>query len=154
MTEAIPQQLLVELAEAFELYDVEGNGTIPVKQMDLVLKTLGIVYPEAAMLAIKQRKIDEGDVNVSFTELLHLITHQHTETEHDELNMEQRASALRTAFALFDPASTGIISTVDFRKALREGLKDAEIDALTRKADPNGSGKINYNALVAEMTGC
>jgi calmodulin len=154
MTEAISQQLLVELAEAFELYDVEGDGTIPVTQLDLVVKTLGITIPEASLLAMKQRKIDEGDSKVSYTELLHLVTLQHTETEHEDSLLASRATTLRDAFSLFDPSGAGVISTVDFRKALRDGLKDAEIDALTRKADPNGSGKINYLALVAEMTGC
>ena len=154
MTDSIPHQQLVELAEAFEMYDLNGDGRIPVKQIDLVLKTLGLVLPEATLLAMKQRKIDEGDSMGSFTELLHLIAHERTETEYEEAHLAQRAKALENALALFDQHNTGLISAVDFRKALRDSLKDAEIDALIRKADPSNTGKIAYRQLVAEMTGC
>ena len=154
MTEGIPHQQLVELAEAFEMYDLEGQGTIQVTQLDLVLKTLGLTLPDATILAMKQRKIDEGDSSLSFTELLHLVTHQHTETEHDEIRIANRAHALRDALELFDPQNSGYISAVDFRKALRDALKDAEIDALVRKGDPTASGRVAYPGLVSQMTGC
>ena len=154
MTESVPHQQLVELAEAFEMYDMEGEGFIPVTQIDLVLKTLGAAVPEASVLAMKQRKIDEGDSRVSYTEMLHLVTHYVTETEYEEHSLADRAAALHDALALFDQNNSGTISSVDFRKALRDTLKDAEIDALIRKADPNGTGKVAYPQLVAEMTGC
>jgi Ca2+-binding EF-hand superfamily protein len=144
----------VELAEAFEMYDLEGSGIIPIAQLDLVLKTLGMTVPEANILSMKQRKIDEGDANVSFTELLHLVTHLHTEGEFEQIQIADRARALQDALSLFDQQGTGMISAVEFRKALRDTLKDAEIDALVRKADPQGTGRIAYMQLVAEMTGC
>jgi Ca2+-binding EF-hand superfamily protein len=103
---------------------------------------------------MKQRKVDEGDSRVSYTEMLHLVTHYVTETEYEDHALTARASALHDALALFDQSNSGTISAVDFRKALRDTLTDAEIDALIRKADPSGSGKIAYPQLVAEMTGC
>lgn len=154
MTESIPHQQLVELAEAFELYDLEGSGEIAVTQIDLVLKTLGAIVPEATVLAMKQRKLDEGSTTVNFSELLHLVAHQRTETEFEEERLHDRAAALEKALSLFDQQNTGFIAAVDFRKALRDSLKDAEIDALLRKADPSNSGRIAYRQLVAEMTGC
>lgn len=153
MTSAIPHQQLVEFAEAFELYDVDGEGSIPVTKLDLVVKTLGIAIPEAALLAMKQRKVDEGELNVDFTEFLHLVTLNQTVSEHTDGSAEQRAHSLRGALGMFDPQGTGFITVVDFRKAMRDSLKDAEIDTLVRKADPSGSGKIAYNELVCEMTG-
>jgi Ca2+-binding EF-hand superfamily protein len=151
---SIPQQRLVEYAEAFEMFDVEGEGTIPVTQIDFVLRSLGVATPDATVLAIKQRAVDEGEDRVTFTEFLHLVQHQQTQTEFGVASADDRAGKLRAALGLFDAQQTGVISTVDFRKALRDTLKDTEIDALCRKADPAGTGKIAYAQLVTEMTGC
>ena len=150
----IPQQRLVEYAEAFEMFDLEGEGSIPVTQIDYVLRALGVATPEATVLNMKQRKVDEGEDTVTFTEFLHLVAHNQTESEFAVAKVEDRAAQLRHALGLFDAQQTGVISAVDFRKALRDTLKDGEIDALVRKADPSGSGKIAYSELVTEMTGC
>lgn len=149
----VTQQQLVEYAEAFEVYDTEGEGTVPIDSIDCIIQTLGESVPAAALLQMKQRKVDEGESSVSFTEFLHLIVHGRTEGELEEHTLEARAGNLREALQLFDPAQTGFISAVDFRKVMRDSLKDAEIDALVRKADPTQTGKIAYDGLISEMTG-
>ena len=153
MTEGIPQPLLVEYAEAFELFDVAGEGTVPVGSIDLILKSLGVAVPAASLLAMKQRKVDEGEEKVSFTEFLHLVTHGQTESEYDEHHAAGRAAALREALAMFDPSGSGFISVVDFRKSVRDVLKDSEVDALVKKADPQQKGHIAYEGLVNEICG-
>ena len=153
MTETITQQQLVEYAEAFELFDVEGEGNVPLSAIDLIVKSLGVAVPAASLLAMKQRKIDEGEEICSFTEFLHLMQHGQTESEYADSHAHARAAELRAALAIFDPAGTGNISIVDFRKSVRDALKDTEIDALVKKADPQQKGTIAYEALVDEICG-
>lgn len=148
------QAELLELAEAFELFDTAGNGTIPLKQIDCVLKTVGIVIPEATMLAMQQNKADEGETEVSYAELVQLLTSAgETEEAHEESQRKERAARFRRALALFDTNGTGLIPVVELRKALRDVLKESEIDALVKKADAATSGKVSYDKLVSAMFG-
>ena len=60
MTETLSQQVLVEYSEAFSMYDFQGNGTVDVDKLDLVLKTLGVSVPSATLMALQQKKFEEG----------------------------------------------------------------------------------------------
>lgn len=153
MTEHISQELLAEYAEAFSMYDVHDTNTIPVEKLELVLNTLGVAVNAASLLMMQQRKLNEGEKEVSFEEFLYLMQTGNTESAMEEQHLEDRSSALRSALGLFDVSSTGVISVVDLRRALRDALKDTEIEDLVKQSDPNGTGKINVEYLAELIVG-
>ena len=153
MTEAINQELLHEYAEAFEMWDVEGEGFIPLEHIDHVLNALGQKVHHATLQSIQQRKKAEGDKTVSFEEFLYLLQTGGTSGDFEEAAGRDRSSKLKSALSLFDPSQSGTISVVDLRKALRDVMKDHEIEELLKKADTNGNGRIDCGFLAELMTG-
>ena len=154
MTDKISQELLQEYAEAFEMYDVEGNGTIPVNQIELVLKSLGIKVHQATLLQLQNRKVQEGDGEVTFEEFLYLMQTGGTPNDYDENAAQDRSQKLKAALSLFDPSQSGTISVVDLRKALRDIMKENEIEELVKRADVGNSGRVECGYLAELMTGC
>ena len=65
---------------------------------------------------------------------------------------------LLKAFQEFDPNGTGSIIVDDFKNIIKnmgEPIEDVHLDDMIKIADPNTSGKIDYNAfaklIVSEM---
>lgn len=154
MTSQISQEQLVEYAEAFSLYDSDDSNTIPVARLDLVLKTLGLVIPEARLQDLVARKTDEGDSHISFEEFLYLIGPEGTSTwQYKEDTGKSRSQKLRRALGVFDTQGYGVISVVDLRRALREALLDHEVDELVKRVDPKQTGKVEVQSLSEYLVG-
>ena len=157
------------------MFDTSGEGVLPVAQIDHVLRALGQTIPEAQLLAMKQAKLDEGESVVTFAEFVQLVADGETEAEAQHNNVVERATKFRRALSLFDPTGSGWISIVDLRKALRESLKESEIDALIKKAatttaappttadgapaaqppaaQQQNAGKVQYQKLAEQLFG-
>lgn len=154
MTSNIPQEQLVELSEAFSLYDSDDTGYVPLEHVDLVLRTLGISFADAALLELKRRKADEGESNVSFEEFLYLVgPEQSTITQFTEENTNHRTTALRTALSVFDTLGYGTITVTELRRALREAMRDHEVDELVRQVDPQQTGRVSVQGLTELVIG-
>jgi calmodulin len=153
MTESISQAQLLEYSEAFELYDQSGNGTIPVAQIGFVTASLGQKIPAATLEAIQKRKLADGETTVTFEEFLFLMQTGGTTSDYEDDKVKARSRTLKAALGLFDPSQSGTISIVDLRKALRDVMKETEIEGLIKKADPNGSGRVDCGYLAELMTG-
>ena len=149
----VTQQQLMEYSEAFSMYDLDGTGTIPVTQVEHVLRTLGQVVCPAILAALQQKKLDEGSQTITFQEFLVMMSSGNTLDGFEEDAATNRAGRLREALGLFDTSSSGTISVVDLRKALREVLKESEIDALIHMTDPKRTGKIDCSTLTATIVG-
>lgn len=152
MTEAIPQALLCEFAEAFELYDLDGNGVIPVARLELVLRTLGHAVNAARVESMQRRKLEQGETTMTFEEFLYLMQTGGTTTDFQEDTSRTRTAKLREALAVFDVTGTGAISVVNLRKALRDTMKESDVDDLVKKADPQGTGKVDCDLLASFMS--
>lgn len=154
MTSNIPQEQLVELSEAFSLYDLEDSGYIAMDHVDLVLRTLGITFADAALLELKRRKADEGESKVSFEEFLYLVgPEQSTISQFTETHTNHRTAALRTALSVFDTMGYGTITVNELRRALREAMRDHEVDDLVRQVDPQQTGRVSVQGLTELVIG-
>jgi Ca2+-binding EF-hand superfamily protein len=144
----------VEYAEAFSIYDTDDTNTIPVRSLDLVLKSLGVVFPEARIQDLTQRKHDEGESHVTFEEFLYLVGPDGTSTwQYAEDCGKSRAQKLKSALGVFDTQGYGTITVADLRRALREALRDHEIDDLVKHVDPKQTGKVEVQALSEYLVG-
>jgi Ca2+-binding EF-hand superfamily protein len=154
MTESIPQELLLEYAEAFSVFDVKDNNTIPVSQVNNVLRTLGIVVPEALLLAIQSKKESEGEDVITFEEFLYLCGPAgRTVSQFEEDTAKERAAKLKRAIAVFDVSGTGVIAANDVKRALRDVLKESDVNSIIRSVDPQQTGKIDVLTLSEFLVG-
>jgi Ca2+-binding EF-hand superfamily protein len=67
MTDQLDQALLLSISEAFDMYDADLTGTIPLSAVPLVLRTVGLTVPQARIDAIALRKARQA-ADASFTE--------------------------------------------------------------------------------------
>mmetsp|Transcript_20585 Transcript_20585/g.23778 ORF Transcript_20585/g.23778 Transcript_20585/m.23778 type:complete len:156 (+) Transcript_20585:57-524(+) len=154
MTSQISHEQLMEFAEAFSLFDVDDTNTIAVQKLDCVLRTLGLVIPEARIAELVDRKLEEGEPHITFEEFLYLVGPANTSTwqHHDDM-CKGRSGNLQKALGVFDTQGYGVISVVDLRRALRESLMDHEIDELVRVVDPKQTGRVEVQALSEYLAG-
>ena len=154
MTESISQELLLEYAEAFSVFDLNDMNSIPVTQVNNVLRTLGVVVPEAQLLAITSKKQSEGEDQISFEEFLYLVGPAgQTVAQYEEDGVKERAAKLKRAIAVFDVSGTGVITANDVRRALRDVLKEAEVNAIIKSVDAQQTGKIDVQRLSEFLVG-
>ena len=63
-------------------------------------------------------------------------------------------TTLRGAWKVFDKDSAGTISTAELRHVLAsigEKLSPEELDEMTKEADPEGRGRIEYDTFLKTM---
>ena len=148
MTDQISQQQLAEYSEAFELYDVEDKGAVPLTSLGLVLQTLGLQIPEASLLMLKEKKIEDGEDEVDFTDFLMLVTQGYTEDELVEDKVDARRRQLTAALSLFDHNGDGYIQNSDFRKSMGHVLEEKEMESILKEGDVADTGRIQYKVLL------
>ncbi len=154
MTESIPQEQLLEFAEAFSVYDLKDTNTIPVDMVSNVLRTLGLVVPEAQLQAIATKKESEGEDIISFEEFLYLTGPAgRTVAQFEEDAAMDRAAKLKRAIAVFDISGTGVIAANDVKRALRDVLKEADVNTIIKSVDPQSTGRIDVQTLSEFLVG-
>ncbi|KAF4120171.1 calmodulin [Geosmithia morbida] len=137
--DALTEQQIAELKEAFALFDKDGDGEITVKELGTVMKSLGLEPSESEL----QDMLNEVDADGS--EFLVMMARKGAGGDPEK--------ELREAFRVFDRDGTGTISRDELRavmKSLGEDLTEAEIDEMLNLADKDGNGSIDY-AEFAEI---
>ena len=135
---------LMQLRAVFDLFDVDGGGSIEVGELTTLLQTLGQNLP-ADEIDAKVREFDTDNTgDISFSEFVGWMCE----------NQEQELS---DSFRFFDRNSSGTISVVELQQmvtAMGERMTQAEIQRLANHVDSDGSGEIDedeFKVLVRPM---
>lgn len=134
---------ILELKQAFDMFDKNNDGKISSEELGCVLRTLGHNH--------SQKEVEEMIKNVD--------TNENGFVEYDEfLTMMRRASyeqplnsddaRKREAFAVFDMDGNGYIDKHELKYVMRrlgENLSDEDLKAMFSEADINGDGLIDYD---------
>ncbi|XP_073897790.1 centrin-4 isoform X1 [Castor canadensis] len=135
-----------EIKGAFDLFDVDGSGTIDVKELKIAMRALGF---EPKKEEIKQMiaEIDkEGTGTISFEDFYAIMCIKMSEKDEKE--------EILKAFKLFDDDDTGSISLNNIKrvaKELGENLTDDELQEMLDEADRDGDGEINEEEFLRMM---
>ena len=130
---------IIEIKEAFDLFDVDNTGTINPVDLQVALKNHGfdnknpIVYNMIAGIDGKELE------KVNFGEFLDLLASEGVDSSSSE--------EIFKLFSLFDVEKTGFIELKNFKKIARElgeTLDEQEIIEIIKKSDLDGDGRVSF----------
>ena len=133
-----------EFKEAFDIFDVDGGGTITVEELEEVMKSLG-QKPTKAQLEATVREIDaDGDGAIDFAEFLTMMLRKMNEGDPEK--------ELRDVFTVFDKEQSGTISAEELKSVMQvigEKLTEQEIEDAIKMADTTGDGEVDYEEFIS-----
>jgi len=132
-----------EFKEAFDIFDVDGGGTITADELGDVMRSLG-QKPSKELLEEMVREIDaDGDGAIDFPEFLTMMLRKMNEGDPEK--------ELRDVFMVFDKDKSGTISADELRtvmKVIGEKVTEQEIEDAIRLADTTGDGEVDYDEFI------
>ncbi|KAJ9070105.1 hypothetical protein DSO57_1011720 [Entomophthora muscae] len=143
MTDGLTEDQVAEFKEAFSLFDRDGDGSITVKELGTVMRSLGQNPTEAELQALITDIDTDGNGMIDFAEFLTLMARNMKSADSEE--------EIKEAFKVFDKDGNGFISAAELRHVmtnLGEKLSEKEADEMIREADIDGDGQINYDEFV------
>ncbi|XP_071160671.1 calmodulin-like isoform X2 [Mytilus edulis] len=141
-------KVVSDFKEVFELFDKDGDGTITIKELDTVMRSLGQNPTENEVKEMVQKVDTDGNGTIEFPEFLQMAT--------DMMKSVDLADEVRDAFRLFDKNGDGYVTASELKTILSnngEKISDEELDAMVKDADVDGDGKINYQEFVSMLEG-
>ncbi|XP_052058771.1 neo-calmodulin-like, partial [Mytilus californianus] len=121
-------------------FDKDGDGTITIKELDTVMRSLGQNPTENEVKEMVQKVDKDGNGTIAFPEFLQMAT--------DMMKSVDLADEVRDAFRLFDKKNgDGYVTAPELKTILSnngEKISEEELDAMVKDADVDGDEKINY----------
>lgn len=132
---------LQEFAQAFKMFDKDGNGTMSIKELGVAMRTLGLNPTEDELLNM----VNEYDVDgngIDFGEFCKMMK---------EMNKETDQELIRLAFRVFDKDGNGYITAQEFKHfmtTMGEKFSEEEVDEIIKEFDKDGDEQIDYEEFV------
>ena len=144
--QALDDELLAEVKEAFTIFDTEHSGSIDARELKAAMRALGFDVKKQEIKKIMQDLDKSVNEKINYNEFLSIMTPRMSEKD-------TRDEILKI-FRLFDEDSTGKISFRNLKKValeLGEGLSDDELHEMIEEADRDGDGLINFDEFYRVM---
>ncbi|KAL7465256.1 hypothetical protein ACHAXS_005584 [Conticribra weissflogii] len=138
---------VADLKEAFNMFDIDGDGTITLVELKEVMKSLGQNPTDRELRQMIESVDDNGDHEIDFQEFLILMSSK-------KGNNDDPDKELRDAFRVFDEDGNGTISRAELKKLMKnlgQALSDAELDAMMDEVDTDGNGEIDFEEFKTMM---
>ncbi|XP_065663267.1 calmodulin isoform X1 [Hydra vulgaris] len=135
-----------ELKDSFGMFDTNGDGTISIHEMSVVMESLGHHATEEEIKKMMRDVQTKESSGIDFEEFIILMTRKKSA---DDLTAE-----LKEAFDYFDKDGDGSISSEELQTIMSkfgENLTSEELEEMMKEADANGDGKVDYAEFVKMM---
>uniref|UniRef100_A0A7S3NGR9 EF-hand domain-containing protein n=1 Tax=Euplotes harpa TaxID=151035 RepID=A0A7S3NGR9_9SPIT len=142
----LTEEQKAELKEAFSLFDKDGDGTITIDELSIVMKSIGQNSSKEAVKEMIGDIDSDDDGEVSFEEFMKLMARKMKEGETDEELIE--------AFKTFDVNNNNYITEQELAEVMErygEKLPREEIHKMFVEADKTGDGTITFEEFVLMM---
>ena len=147
MAEALTDDHVAELKDAFDLFDKDKDGRITTGELGTVMRSLG-QDPTDTELRDMVNEIDiDGNGTIEFSEFVAMMANKLKDGRDPDEDLKE-------AFKVFDKDNNGFISQSELRLVmanLGEKLTDDEVEEMILEADIDGDGQVNYEEFVAIM---
>lgn len=150
MADKITEKELIELKDAFSIFDKNNDGFIKKSNVREILISLGKVGSDEQVNRVIKEVDADGDGVISFPEFVSLMTAK----DYTDSAMES-ASELEQMFRIFDRDNDGYITLMEMKNALDEMSSEpvpfSEVEEMIKEADHNGDQKVSYKEFKAIM---
>ena len=144
----LSEQEICELHEAFNIFDVESNGSIKSNQLIMLMSALK-QYPTEKEL---EDIIKETDINnegkIYFNQFLKMIAKRLRNIKEDE------DEYLKSLFSSLDPDNNGLISIREIKYIVthsNENISEKDFEIIMKEADTDGDGLISLDEFMTIM---
>ena len=141
----LSEQEICELREAFNIFDKDSDGSIPLDKLILLLKSL---KQNPTQNEIKELAETFGNLKINFNQFLIIMAKRIEKKNIDE------DKYFRSLFDVMDRNKNGKISLEEIKYLISHSnvdISDEDIKFLTKEADSDGDGLISYDEFLIFM---
>ena len=139
---------VLEIREAFDLFDTDHSGEIDVAELKQALMNLGIDTKNQTLQNMLADIDKNGNANIDFDEFIDMMTAKMSDKDTRE--------DLEKVFELFlgddDADKIDIKHLKRVCKELNENMSDDELNEMIVRADTDRDGKVSFEEFYAIMT--
>ena len=147
--ELLSEQEICELHEAFNIFDVESDGSIAASQLMLLMKALKQKISENELDNIFNEYNIDKNGQIYFNQFLKIMAKRLKNIQEDE------DEDLKRSFSYLDRNKNGLISINEIRYMVLHSKKvdisESDIETIIREADTDGDGLISLEEFMTVM---
>lgn len=146
--EPLPKELMAEIAEAFDFFDMKKTGTITTQELFSVLRAMGQNATEAELNSMVIEVDADGNGTVELDEFEEMMINKIGEEVGPEVDKD--------TFDLFDVDGDGFIGReelMDIMRRFGKNVSDDDASAMIKAADKDKDGQISFDEfceMIAE----
>ena len=146
--ELLSEQEICELHEAFNIFDVESDGSIDSKHLIILMNSLK-QYPSQKELEkiLNEFNIDKNG-QIYFNQFLKIMAKRLKNIKEDEDRY------LKNLFSNLDRNNNGLISIHEIRYIVthsNENISEKDIETIMKEADTDGDGLISFEEFIIKF---
>merc|ERR1712244_211974 len=138
---------LLELKEAFDLFDTDKSGAIETAELKAAMSSLGYEHTNKLIFQILENLDKNQDGQIDFDEFLDMMS--------AKLSDKDSREDIMKVFNLFDQDGTGRITIEDLRHVARElgeEISEEELKEMVDRADSGKTGSVSPDDFYNIMT--
>jgi calmodulin len=143
MVEKLTESQMTGIKDAFTLFDTDGDGSISVKELGKVIRSLGQNPTDAEIINIISKADSNRNGTIEFDEFVVMMSHRMKSVSFED--------DVKKTFDLFDKNGDGFITTKELRRVLsclKINMTDGEIDTMLRETDFDHDGRVSYDEFL------
>jgi len=132
-----------EFKEAFALFDKDGDGSISVDELGIVMRSLGRDMTREELLSVIAEVDEDGSGEIEFPEFIRLIA--------AKMKNVDSVEEMREAFLVFDQDKSGSVSASELKHVMNnlgEQVTDQEVEDMIIAADADGDGQLSFDDFL------
>lgn len=133
----------LEIKEAFQLFDINGDGYLDYHELKVALRALGFDLSKKEVLEVIEEYDSDNRKQISYLDFYKYVAAKIVERDPVE--------EIKRAFQLFDDDGTGKISLKNLRrvaKELGENMTEEELVAMIDEFDLDEDGEISLDEFI------
>ena len=139
----LTEEEILEIKEAFDLFDTDGSGTIDPKELRAAMQSLGFEAKNQTIFQMISDLDKNKSGSIDFEEFLDIMTARMSDKDTRE--------DIAKVFRLFDDDTSGSITLRNLRrvaKELGEDIPEDELKEIIERADLNGDTHVDLEDFI------